>query len=121
MLIPISLAVTIELLGVDKPHMMEDVQKYTSKEKTRNMRVAKAGTGSGPVWLAGSFILGKIDFAFPFTVARPFSCTLFAGILMRNCNDDIGFSGTVMRRPKRVSCYRTWFKIIIVLVSRILS
>ena len=62
--------------------MMEDVQKYTSKENTRNMRVAKAGTGSEPLCMVGSFVLGNIGLAVPFTVAKPFSRTLFAGILM---------------------------------------
>ena len=81
--------------------MMEDVQKYTSRESTRNMRVVKPGTASEPVWPADSFILGDIGFALPFTIARPFSCTVFAGILIKNDYVGMEFSQTVTRRTKK--------------------
>ena len=59
----------------DKAYKMEDVQKYRSRRTTRNMRVDKAGSGTGTVWRMALFTLGKIGkmgTVLPFEVARPF-------------------------------------------------
>ena len=67
-----------------KPYKIDDVQKYISRRTTRNMRIGKAGSGTGTLWRTFSFTFGKMGTVLPFVVARPFWCTLFAGILMES-------------------------------------